>query len=38
MLTSGPMCRYASDLRHMFKIQAGDLYSQMADKFQQNVI
>jgi hypothetical protein len=31
------MCRYASDLRLLFKIQAGDLYSEMADKFKENV-
>ena len=37
MLSSGPMCRYASDLRLLFKIQAGDLYSEMADKFKENV-
>ncbi len=37
MLSSGVMCRYASDLRLLFKIQAGELYNQMAEKFESNV-
>lgn len=37
MLSSGPMCRYASDLRLLFKIHAGDLYKQVAVDFESKV-
>lgn len=37
MLTTGPICRYASDLALMFKIFAGTNYDELAPNFESNV-
>lgn len=37
MLATGPICRYASDLRLLFKIFAGPRYSEIASKFDANI-
>jgi hypothetical protein len=37
MLSIGPICRYASDLRLMFKIFAGPRYPEVAENFEASV-
>lgn len=36
MLTTGPICRYASDLALMFKVFSGSKYDELADNFESN--
>jgi Asp-tRNA(Asn)/Glu-tRNA(Gln) amidotransferase A subunit family amidase len=37
MLTSGPICRYASDLRLLIEVQAGDRFASYKQNFQKQV-
>ncbi len=37
MLTTGPICRYASDLRLLIEIQAGDRFASYRQNFQTKV-
>ena len=34
MLSIGPICRYASDLRLLFKIFSGPRYTEVSEKFE----
>jgi fatty acid amide hydrolase 2 len=38
MLSTGPICRYASDLRLVFKILAGPRYKEVSANFETYVI
>ncbi|RNA24593.1 fatty-acid amide hydrolase 2 [Brachionus plicatilis] len=37
MLGTGPICRYASDLKLMFKILSGPKYSEFEENFEKNI-